>query len=633
MKPTLHLIVLGILILSALPLAGATPSTRQVTIQVGPDPALVVRHDGASMVAGPAAPATFAPLPSDTDQRFSFADPHVLCLEPASLRLYEGQSATCRIRLAIVPSAPVMVTIASSDPRVALDISELTFTPDDWGWRDVLVTAAQDDTTTLATATITVAVGSADDPGYRSAPSPMVAVTVVGETSAPARLRGVNLAGAEFGEGHLPGTFGVDYTYPGESDFQAAAAAGHGFVRLPVRWERLQPVLGEALDADEVSRLNQALDLAQATGLPVLVDVHNYGRYYGQVIGDPAVTIEAFADFWVKMALALRDKPSLWGYGLMNEPHDMNGSWPGAAQAAVNALRNIDKIHAVVVAGDGWSSAQHWCEVNQDLNVYDPSHNLHYEAHLYLDRDGSGRYAGSYDDEGATPTTGADRAAPFLAWLRERGATGIIGEINVPGDDPRWLDALASTLTTLAEAGVPYAGWAAGPWWPQDYVLNLNARSDGQPAPQVQTMDQVGYAAVVQVDDRPWVGPNESKEYTFRLGHMQGNDRQWTSSGLWVTLELWSQSMTNYAHNAFVVELRRGDQVVASHFHRYPSQSVWGSCPPAIATVQLPTSGLSVDDEVTLTVRDYRGDWRAYVVAVKVESLWWRDASPLGSNN
>jgi len=61
-------------------------------------------------------------------------------------------------------------------------------------------------------------------------------------------LRGVNVAGAEFGDGVLPGIYGQHYTYNSEQTFDYFAARSLNFIRLQVRWERLQPVLGGPLD-------------------------------------------------------------------------------------------------------------------------------------------------------------------------------------------------------------------------------------------------------------------------------------------------------------------------------------------------------------------------------------------------
>jgi endoglucanase len=54
----------------------------------------------------------------------------------------------------------------------------------------------------------------------------------------------VNLAGADFGEGNLPGTFDVDYTYPTFEEVDYFVGKGMNVFRIPFRWERLQVISG-----------------------------------------------------------------------------------------------------------------------------------------------------------------------------------------------------------------------------------------------------------------------------------------------------------------------------------------------------------------------------------------------------
>ena len=52
---------------------------------------------------------------------------------------------------------------------------------------------------------------------------------------------GVNLAGAEFGK--VPGTYATDYTYPAPASIDYFSQLGFNLIRVPFRWERLQPTL------------------------------------------------------------------------------------------------------------------------------------------------------------------------------------------------------------------------------------------------------------------------------------------------------------------------------------------------------------------------------------------------------
>ena len=60
---------------------------------------------------------------------------------------------------------------------------------------------------------------------------------------------GVNLAGAEFGEGSLPGTYNSNYTYPTQTEVDYFKGKGMNIARLCFRWERLQQTTNAALNS------------------------------------------------------------------------------------------------------------------------------------------------------------------------------------------------------------------------------------------------------------------------------------------------------------------------------------------------------------------------------------------------
>lgn len=296
---------------------------------------------------------------------------------------------------------------------------------------------------------------------------------------------GVNLAGGEFGK--LPGVANRDYAYPGPRQFDYCQAHGLSIIRLPLKWERVQPQLRSPLDQSELERLDAAVKLAAERGLKVLLDVHNYARYQDRVIGTPEVPYQAFADFWGRLAAHYRDETAIVGLGLMNEPHDTGGRWPAAAQAAIDAIRTVDRRHAIFVCGDGWSGAHAWQKINGALLLRDPAEHLVYEAHQYFDRDNSGTYKQSYDDSDAHPLTGVERLRPFTEWLREHQAQGFIGEFGVPDDDPRWLEVLDRFLAAMKAARIGGTYWAAGGWW-GSYPLSVEPRN-GQDRPQMEVLN------------------------------------------------------------------------------------------------------------------------------------------------
>jgi aryl-phospho-beta-D-glucosidase BglC (GH1 family) len=292
---------------------------------------------------------------------------------------------------------------------------------------------------------------------------------------------GINLSGAEFGTGKH---HGYDYQYPKFEDIKFYADRGVDLIRLPFTWERMQPHLGGALDQAEVGRLKTFLADAHALGVEVIVDLHNYGRYNGNPIGSWAVGPQDLADFWQKLATEIKGSPALVGYGIMNEPHDMPNDWVWkvAAQAAVNAIRQVDFNEAIYVNGNGWSGAHSWKSINNDFILSDPANNIFYEAHLYFDRDSSGIYRGNYDQEGAYANAGVDRLKPFVEWLQANNLKGFIGEFGVPSDDGRWLELQNRALDFMEANGLSGTAWGGGSWWPKDYPMFMASQAHGETA-------------------------------------------------------------------------------------------------------------------------------------------------------
>lgn len=300
-------------------------------------------------------------------------------------------------------------------------------------------------------------------------------------------MRGVNLSGAEFG-GTWNGRYGTDYIYPSAEDLAYYKEKGATVVRLPFRWERMQPELGGPLDPQELKRMDQFIESAGKAGIKVILDAHNFGRYKDQVIGTPAVPYSSFKDFWTRMADHYEHNSTIWAFDIMNEPHDTGGHWSKAAQAAVDGIRTQDMNHKIMIEGDSWSGAKNWKNQNGDLHVNDPANGIIYQAHAYFDRDNSGSYKESFDAQGAHKDIGVDDVKPFLDWLKENNSQGFIGEFGVPNNSPQWLEAQDRFLTYLDQAGVGYTAWGGGPWW-KDYQLSTEQKN-GQDRPSMDVIEK-----------------------------------------------------------------------------------------------------------------------------------------------
>lgn len=297
-------------------------------------------------------------------------------------------------------------------------------------------------------------------------------------------LRGVNVAGAEFGD--LPGRYGHDYAYPTRETITALAAAGISAIRLPFRWERLQPVLNAPLDADELARLDATIRLAKAAGVITILDLHNYAYYNKIRIDSPEIGFAALADVWRRLAEHFRRERDVV-FGLMNEPYDLPANdWRDAANAAIASIRAAKARQLILVPGTAYSGAHSWTQdlpVGNNgtamLGIVDPIDNVAFEFHQYLDGDYSGRAASC--ENGAAALAAIKTVDQWLVAHRKRG---FIGEIGA-SDRPECKAALAEILDYLnanSDRWIGWTVWSAGERWPSIYPFNVQPAS---PTPKV----------------------------------------------------------------------------------------------------------------------------------------------------
>ena len=322
----------------------------------------------------------------------------------------------------------------------------------------------------------------------------------VDPTPVSQRYFGVNLAGAEFGTA-LPGTYGIDYIYPNQSEVDYFASRDMNTIRLPFSWERLQPIMNEAFDGSELERLEGFVETTTAKGHYVILDPHNYARYYGNLIGSEQVPYSAFADFWGKLATIFIDNPRVI-FGVMNEPYAMpTEQWRIAANAAIAAIRETGAQHLLLVTGNGYSGGHSWLEnyysegdantnqvgpngyrvgsnAEEMLNIIDPGNNFAFDVHQYLDQDYSGT-----NDTCQSETIGSEKLQEITAWLRNHNKQALLSEFGA--DDNATCLAALSDITLFIhntpEQWIGWTYWAAGPWWSLDglnVIEPLNLESD-----------------------------------------------------------------------------------------------------------------------------------------------------------
>jgi endoglucanase len=305
---------------------------------------------------------------------------------------------------------------------------------------------------------------------------------------------GVNLAAAEFGagngSGNLPGTYNAHYTYPttAEIDYFVTRKAMNA-IRLPFRWERLQRSLNGPFDAAELSRLQSIVSYANGRGAFVILDPHNYGKYFSNVIGSPQVPIAAFNDFWTRLANLYRTNNRVI-FGLMNEPNGGSTElWRDAANGAIAAIRATGARNLILVPGNGFSIAHNWYDswygtanATVMLSITDPANYFAFEVHDYFDD--------ADNPVPVPPDLGVQRLTTFTSWCRQHGRRGFYGEFGVTPSSTA-LTAMSNVLTFVnanTDVWLGWTYWAAGPWW-GGYRFSIEP-SNGIDRPQTDVLEK-----------------------------------------------------------------------------------------------------------------------------------------------
>ncbi|MEY2631834.1 MAG: hypothetical protein RIR00_488, partial [Pseudomonadota bacterium] len=238
--------------------------------------------------------------------------------------------------------------------------------------------------------------------------------------------------------------------------------------RLPFRWERLQHQALAPLVPADVEQLQRVIGWAKELNLCILLDMHNYGTYFGQPLGSPEVPASAFIDVWLRLLKAFPDATTT-AFGLMNEPAAIPAAtWLEIAQQSVLALRQAGSGHLLMVASGRWSGAHEWAKnidgvsaASQFRTFHDPRQNLVIELHQYADANHSGT---------GSSCVAASRMqaimAPLALWSRQEKKRFFLGEFGA-NTSPACMAAMATLLDAMQDRSVwlGWTYWSAGPWW------------------------------------------------------------------------------------------------------------------------------------------------------------------------
>ncbi|RFU31855.1 hypothetical protein B7463_g4482, partial [Scytalidium lignicola] len=294
---------------------------------------------------------------------------------------------------------------------------------------------------------------------------------------------GVNIAGFDFGCG-TDGTCDTTQAYPPLSSLGGPDGIGQmqhfvtddnlNVFRLPVGWQYLvNNQLGGNLDQGNLANYDQLVQGCLATGAHCLIDIHNYARWNGQVIGQGGPTNDQFASLWSQIAEKYANNSNII-FGVMNEPHDLTVStWATSVQAAVTAIRQAGATtQMILLPGTDYTSAANFISNGSGaalLGVKNPdgtTTGLIFDVHKYLDSDNSGTST-------ECVTNNIDSAfQPLATWLRQNGRQAFNTETGGgnTASCETYLCQQIQFVNDNSDVYLGYIGWSAGSF-DQTYAL------------------------------------------------------------------------------------------------------------------------------------------------------------------
>ncbi|KAI1129150.1 glycoside hydrolase family 5 protein [Nemania abortiva] len=300
---------------------------------------------------------------------------------------------------------------------------------------------------------------------------------------------GVNIAGFDFGCA-TDGTCVTTKVYPPVSALGGPDGQGQmshfvtdnsmNIFRLPVGWQFLvNNQLGGTLDSGNLGQYDQLMQACLGTGATCIIDIHNYARWNGQIIGQGGPTDDQFANLWSQLATKYASEEKIM-FGLMNEPHDVPdiNTWAKSVQAAVTAIRQAEtaaggSAHTILIPGNDWTSAAAFPTKSGPalLSVVNPDNTttgLVFDVHKYSDSDNSGTHTDCTTDNISTAF------APLADWLRTNKRQAINTEMGGGNTEScqKFICDQIAYVNENADVYIGYVGWSAGSFDPQTYELS-----------------------------------------------------------------------------------------------------------------------------------------------------------------
>ena len=223
-----------------------------------------------------------------------------------------------------------------------------------------------------------------------------------------------------------------------DDDFAIIHAAGFSTVRLPVAFSRhAAEAPPYTIDPAFLARVDHVMERANAAGLNVILDMHNYD----EVMRDPEGQRARYVALWRQVATRFAGAPPTVWFELLNEPYDkLDNHNLGALYAPALAAIRQTNPKRIVIVGPQWNNLDKMLafampddpHVVPSFHYYDPFLFTHQGAAWADPTPPIGRPFGSAEDK-AELDRGLDKVRAYIA---RTGRVPFVGEYGVQ-DDPR----------------------------------------------------------------------------------------------------------------------------------------------------------------------------------------------------
>lgn len=274
----------------------------------------------------------------------------------------------------------------------------------------------------------------------------------------PTTWYGQTLSGFEFGSNNI--------FVPKDWNINHWKHNGANIVRLPIKWEYIQPTLLGPLDPIYVSEVKSVITKCNSLGLTVILDLHNFGKYNNL---SSNFTQENMVDVWTKI-VAEFDSFQAIQYDLMNEPGTtVSGATQAAIYnaciAAIRAVAPTKIIHIPIRGSSGINSL--FPEYTSYISLLALDANCLVQMHLYPDVDGSG----THSDVRSTAAQIYNLSAAFKL-ARLKGFKLFFGEVGTgySANSLTWIDNFFDLCAKHKDVCAGWCWWADGGVWGDTYV-------------------------------------------------------------------------------------------------------------------------------------------------------------------